>query len=795
MEVMNVTMNDSELQQPGQDVPNPAAGAPHNVPVLLCAIAFFFLAFCMNAGLVKGIALVGGLAAVVSVCIKHRTVAGRLSIPALFLILYVGMDAASTLHTVSRNQALYEFLTVWCAFCFFLLVLAFAKGQGRSLGRGVGFLLELCAALTSLFSIDLISTRTLSSAFLGLMSLIEPAYGTMTGIEAGVRMTSVIGNPNIYAGCAGIGVLIALGLATTAPAGRDRYIHLTCLALNALGFVLAFSMGATAFLAAAFLVYLLLERKERRGGLLVCMVETLVVTLAATFPIYLTAFHDWSGIQPVPLCAAILAAVALCLLDKLAGRRAADFLAPRGGMTLALLLALLAAAALYLALALNVTGSASLAAGETLRRSAYPAGGDYTLTLDSTAPLTVTVESQNRQETMMHTSTPLYEGPVKDASFTVPEDSTVVYLTFQAEEDTTLTSAALIGSDGTYALKLGYKLLPGFMANRLQGLFANENAIQRTVFFQDGLKLFARSPVIGLGMGAFENSYTSVQDFAYTTRYVHNHYIQTMLETGVVGLVLFAGLLLTSAAAVLLARRREDAHPLTPCLGGALVFMAGHAAVEVVFSSNLYLPMAFGVFALLDLCCGGTLPLCAKKENVRLGVTVGTAVCTGLYTILLLGNVVAAAFASTPSYESYAAAAALDPFEKSDYMLAYVQNAFSPNNNRVSVRQKAEKYAARLEKLESRSIPLYLAGCYLSDGQTDKAFQLLERFADFAPMNSDTWKTALSWIAANADGADGTYPAHAATFLKKFEAQQAVTPGGLTADQSVIDSAAAVAQG
>ena len=61
MEVMNVTMNDSDLQQPGQGVPNPAAGAPRNVPVLLCAVAFFFLAFCMNAGLVKGIALVGGI--------------------------------------------------------------------------------------------------------------------------------------------------------------------------------------------------------------------------------------------------------------------------------------------------------------------------------------------------------------------------------------------------------------------------------------------------------------------------------------------------------------------------------------------------------------------------------------------------------------------------------------------------------------------------------------------------------------------------------------------------------------
>ena len=84
-----------------------------------------------------------------------------------------------------------------------------------------------------------------------------------------------------------------------------------------------------------------------------------------------------------------------------------------------------------------------------------------------------------------------------------------------------------------------YTLLPGFIANRLQGLRANQNAIQRTVFFRDGMRMFAQSPLVGSGVGSFETGVTGVQDFYYETKYIHNHYIQILLEDGILGFVPF----------------------------------------------------------------------------------------------------------------------------------------------------------------------------------------------------------------------------------------------------------------
>lgn len=67
-------------------------------------------------------------------------------------------------------------------------------------------------------------------------------------------------------------------------------------------------MGASGAIVAAFVLYLVLELPQRRAGLLLTMLETLVLTVIAAFPIYLTAFDGWNGFNPVPLVCAVLAA-------------------------------------------------------------------------------------------------------------------------------------------------------------------------------------------------------------------------------------------------------------------------------------------------------------------------------------------------------------------------------------------------------------------------------------------------------------------------------------------------------
>ncbi len=727
--------------------------------------ALFFLVICLSsASTAKGMAMLLLLVGTATVFFGLGVLREHVKPLLILLTALVLMDGISTLYAISGKFTLFEFLKIISSFCLVLIMLVLARGRGWQPGRRLAMVLEGAAALASLISIDLLSTRWLSGAVLGLLGVFTPDYQEVLangGLEVGQRMTSIFANPNIFAGCIGLGVLLTLGLVLSAGNERERAVHIFCLFINAMGFMLAFSMGASGVIALAFWVYLILELKEKRASLLLLMLETLLLTVAAAAVVSVTSFDAWQGVQPIPLLLALFGAVPLYLLDRFAGRPLAELLNRRSWLVEAVMYATLTLLVLFGLLAYHLTGPATLQPGESLRRSAYPEPGAYTLNVAaSTAadiPLeqqpTVYIESQDRQQTMMHTSTPLYQGPANQAQFTVPEGSLVVYFSFALAGDysgsVVLEGASYQGEAGSGEIPLGYKLLPGFVANRLQGLSANENAIQRLVFFEDGIKLWQRSPLFGLGLGAFENGIKSVQSFYYETKYAHNHYIQTLVETGVIGLLLFVGLLLVAAVSVVLARKGKTAaemHPLVPALGAALVFMAGHAATEVVFSAYPYLPMAFGVFALLILCCDGALPLPRLDFKIRTGFMFGVVGLLLAFVLLLGGNLAAARMvANKPSFESLASAAALDKYEWADYELSYVRSSLVSNIT-PEIRQQADKYAEHLAKVNSNTIPIYLAEYYFSTNRPEEAFAMLEKYADYVASDTAAWQSIFSLL-------------------------------------------------
>lgn len=722
------------------------------VRVMVILAALYFLLVCLSTpSVIKGIAMIMMVIAIVVGCACGKVLQKRVTWLSLFLLLWVLMEGISTLYAVSGKFALQEFLKVLVSFCLAILILSFEKGNTKELGRRTATLVECFSALISLISIDFISTRTISTAFFGLMGMFSQDYSNLSGIEAGVRMTSILENPNIFAGCVGIGVLLSLGLVNSSTNPYARRFHTACLALSSLGFLLAFSMGASGVIAVAFLVYLFLEPGKKRSSLLVLMVETLICALAAAFPIYLTSFDTWNGMQPIPLIAAVCAAAVLCLIDHFVGQRISLWLGERSKAAPILLVGVLAVCSLYAVLALNVTGGTTLAAGESLRRSAYPDPGSYTLTVQADQELQVTIESQNQQDTMMHTNTVIYSGNANNAEFVVPDDSIVVYFNFSASQDTNFESAAYQGDAGSGTLKLGYKLLPGFIANRMQGLFANQNAIQRTVFFEDGLKLFQRSPIIGLGIGAVESSIFSVQSFNYETKYVHNHYIQTLAETGVIGLVLFVGVLLTSLIAVWKKRKSGEESPLNNTLGAIVIFMAGHAAVEVVFSSEFYLPLAFSIFALVNLCSADTLPFLQAKQNIRCWIPRVTSIFIAIYAVLLTGNLYANQLFERPYYESLDQAILFDRFEWADYMLSYVYSASADETRTATITEHMERYMERLEALDSNTVPYYLAESYFNLDNTEKAFEMLGKYLDYVASDQSAWDQAFQLILVHSE--------------------------------------------
>lgn len=470
--------------------------------------------------------------------------------------------------------------------------------------------------------------------------------------------------------------------------------------------------------------------------MLILMAETFVFALIAAFLISTTSFDAWNGLQVIPVLCVVFGSVLICLSDIFIGRRISKLFNEK--LVPILIFVIMAAVLVFIIAAWNFTGSAAIESGKSLNRSVYPAPGDYVLDVVSDSDPHVRIESQNQQETMMHTDTLLFEGLASEAAFTVPDDSLVVYISFSASQNIVIKSAVCKGDSGEYDIPLDYRLLPNFISNRIQGLFANENAIQRTVFFSDGLKLFMKNPVLGRGIGGFENGIKSVQPFYYETKYAHNHYIQTLAETGFIGFIIFVALLTISAVVIWKGRKK---HQLAPFLGGSLVFMASHAAVELVFSAYYYLPISFGIFVLIDVCCG---------ENTKKQLKDGTAICAiamlGIFSVLLGLNIQAADIVKKDaSFPSFKKAAAMDQFEYCDYMLNYVVNSNGIGDSEIS--RQAEEYAAELEKYDSNTIPIYLADYYFTKGNGEHAVEMIEKYISYVASDSVAWNTSFELLA------------------------------------------------
>ncbi len=711
--------------------------------IFVCvAVALMVLIICFNnADTVKILGMTMMITTLIALVLGFSRLRQRMNPMLVTLTLITALGGISAFYAISGKFALLGFLYLMTALCVaFLLTLLPA--------RTLATILAAAAAFISLLSLDHVSTRLLSGPILSFFSGFTTAFDGVAGVEEQVRLTSLFGMPNVFAGCTGLGVLLSLSLAMSAGEKHERRFDLVLLYSNALGFLLAFSMGATASIAAGFLVYILLERGEKRCSLLVLMALTLVTVVLGLIPVSMTVLDGWKGFQPIPLLCMGAGAALLCVADHYLGERLVARLHRMGKRVLWLGGALIAAGVIFVLAACLLTGGSELSQGEALRRAVYPKAGSYTLTAECSGQVTVTVESQNRQEAMMRTATVLYEGDLSDAAFTVPQDCLVVYLNFTARSDADVERVTLEGAGGSYAVPLDYRLLPNYIANRLQGLFANQNAIQRQVFFADGWELFTQSPLLGHGLGAFETAAFRVQGFYYETKYVHNHYIQTLLETGVPGLVLFVGLLILSAIAIFLSRKRGQCHPFLPVLGALVVYMGVHASVEVVFSVGYYLPLAFGVFALIGLCCGETMTL---PPNIRTASVAAAGVLLLTFTVLLGCNLRAAQIGhNAKTMEDFQKAEQLDPFEWTDYAVSFVVNA--PAQGSVEVLSKAEDYVKLLDGERSNNIHYHLARFCFQTGQMKRGMEMARKQAQATVSSSRWWNTIFVLLYEYDDG-------------------------------------------
>lgn len=699
------------------------------------AVALFVAVCFSNNGSYytqKVLGLVGGAGILCMLAFADKQRVKRLLTPPAFAVFaYMLLAGISTLYAKSGKFAIAEFACLLIAYAGYMAIVLFSKESKLSFRRVVA-VLACAAAPVGVLSIDAASSNVLMRPFRALMEAIGPGYGSI-GATFYSRLNTIFGNPNTYAGLMSIACLLSLWLVVTAATRKQKVLCTILLMVNAISYLLAFSMGSLGVFVVACLLMLALSPKEGRVGLFLLLVQTAVVALIAG-GISVKGFGDTVTGSPLPLLMLVVGCALACVLEIYVREKLTAVLAGKGKLLVGLIVGIVVVCAVYLVAALNVTGAYTFGTEGDFRRTADLPAGEYTLTMEATAPVNVRVAYKNTSNLIQNNETDLASGSSDAAvTFTVPDDSELVFFYYSCDEPgVTLQSAAYTGAqDGS--IKLGYKLLPAFIADRVQDLAANGNVVQRGVYRQDAIKLWLTSPIIGRGLGGFENGVVSVQDYYYETKYAHNHYVEALCDLGVLGLAAFLAILGTAVWAMVKSRKEK---PLAVMLLAACALqMFGQAITDVIWSVGCCLPMFFAVLAMVTLYCGDCLRL-KVPQNSKGGAARWPMVAFSAIFVVLLGlNLVAQTIftGSSLTLDDLKTCASIDPFEKNDYKLSYLLSG----GNEEGV---ADVYAADLAKAESNSITIPLAQYYVSVGEFGKAVEVLDSGIAYMRADAEVWQ-------------------------------------------------------
>ena len=545
----------------------------------------------------------------------------RLSVPVLGLLAFAIVYGASAVYSPFGANAQSEFYKFIAAFSLAVILLARfeRKHVPGLLWGGVSV-----STVIALISLDMSCGQVLFGIFNPLMNALGTDYTSALPEYFTARVNGLYSDANVTACLFSLALFAALYLLKNSACVWRRLAASLLAGVNAVSLLLTGSRGALLCFAAACLVWLAAERLDR-VGLFLLLVETAVSMVAAAAPASSMVIRGSE--TAVALC--LLSGLILFALDVLAGRRLEPVLSAHKKAALAAVGAVAVICAAYSVAAMTVKGAYTFdSTGQVARQVDLPAG-TYTLIAPVDENIRVTLVGQTAYEKLRDQYETLYDSISGETEFTVPEDLVMTRWLLYAPAGTVIECVEL--SDGQ-RFQLGYPLLPTFIADRLL-LGMGSSFDLRAEYDKDAWKIFSTAPLLGRGLGSTENLGRSVQSFQYESKYAHNHLLQTMSDTGIVGTVFALAFVLGSAWLCLQAVRKEK-DSLAAALLAAWVMMNLHSLMEINFSVRGFRCFAYVLLVLpvllyaRPLLAGETAK--ARKQMKTVGILV-----TALYALYL----------------------------------------------------------------------------------------------------------------------------------------------------------------
>jgi len=308
----------------------------------------------------------------------------------------------------------------------------------------------------------------------------------------------------------------------------------------------------------------------------------------------------------------------------------------------------------------------------------------------------------------------------------------------------------------------GLQFLPPELLRRVESIALADSSLQgRLAYYRDAWEIIRNHPLFGAGGGGWNALYHRYQSELYYSTEVHNQFVQTWVEAGTVGLVLYLAVWVLLGFALYQAYRRRAQQPeswnLSWGLGMAVLGLLVHSAIDF----DLSLPaIALTLWALVGLTRASTADSGTPPEKPERTLSRAHYVLPALGTVMAVlvlicswrfyqAGVVGAEGARALNNQDYPRAMELitkardlDPFTGSYAAdLAQLNAALAVLNNEPARQAQADTYAKQAAELEpfNPKIRVTTATAYLIMGWVDQAVGEAYSLLEINPLDQNTY--------------------------------------------------------
>lgn len=305
-------------------------------------------------------------------------------------------------------------------------------------------------------------------------------------------------------------------------------------------------------------------------------------------------------------------------------------------------------------------------------------------------------------------------------------------------------------------IKLSYKYLPESLILRFNSIDLTENSsATRLTYYEDSLSILKSKPIFGGGGGTWEALYQKYQSRPYNATEAHNYFIQTMVETGIIGIAVLGLLIAAFVVHLLKAWKRKDT--LTVSVLFSILALLGHSGLDFNFSFHS-IPMIFwALIAMLEFRTFEDIKLNIKKIDFKgknsspLLISLAGIPLLVFSICLYSANAIATSNTETineipmeESIDKMEKAVMLDPFHPNIRVdLAKMQMTQGIENGDSNLIKKAENNFNKAAKYTPNLLIVLQenASYYISLGEFEEGFKYLDKLVQSAPLKQYPYAT------------------------------------------------------